>query len=161
MLKSKYSKEHLKVYNYCETCGKRFWAKRKIKKTCSKICLCKYRSKVLTGKKQLNKNILGDKNPNWKGGRIRENKKENGYVLVYSPDHPYKNKLGYVREHRLVFEKHLKRFLLPEERVHHKNGIRYDNRLKNLLYFSSESKHQQHHCKTKTGKWKKKVQRIK
>jgi hypothetical protein len=66
-----------------------------------------------------------------KGGTTKHHA---GYVLRRVPDHPRckgtKNK--YVFEHILVMEEHLGRYLLPGETVHHKYGIRDDNRIEHL-----------------------------
>jgi len=64
---------------------------------------------------------------NWKGGR----RESLGYVLVYSPDHPRANK-KYVFEHILKMEEKIGRFLVRGETVHHRNGIKNDNRIENL-----------------------------
>lgn len=67
-------------------------------------------------------------NPNWKNGKTRHSK---GYVLIHCPDHP-RNKNPYVFEHILVMEKYLGRLLTENEEIHHKNGVRDDNRISNL-----------------------------
>lgn len=78
-------------------------------------------------------------NGHWKGGRIID---KIGYVSIYVPNHPNNTQNKYVKEHRLVMEKHIKRFLLPNERVHHLNGNKSDNRIENLVLFENESEHQ-------------------
>lgn len=53
-----------------------------------------------------------------------------GYVVI-------RNKEKKVLEHRAVMEKHIGRKLSKRETVHHKNGIRHDNRLENLELWAS------------------------
>lgn len=86
--------------------------------------------------------ISGENHFRWSGGK----KTHQGYILVYSPNHPFLpvNK-KFIFEHRLVMEKHLKRYLKPFERIHHINGIKVDNRLENLMLFDNESEHQKYH----------------
>jgi hypothetical protein len=88
----------------------------------------------------------GPANPKWKGG-IKSHAL--GYVREWDPAR------GYVLQHRLVMEQMLGRPLAKGENVHHKNGIRDDNRPENLELWA---KHQppgqraveQRHCETCT-----------
>ena len=82
---------------------------------------------------------------NWKGGKVKHSE---GYFLIYKPKHPFKNKDGYMFEHRIIMEQKLGRFLESKERVHHINGDKTDNRISNLMLFANESKHQKFHSLT-------------
>jgi len=75
----------------------------------------------------------GSKHWNWKGGKHIDG---GGYVQIHIPEHPNANRIGCVLEHRLVMEKHLGRLLEKQEVIHHRNGIRTDNRLENLEILS-------------------------
>lgn len=85
----------------------------------------------------------GEDSGHWKGGRVRH---EAGYVRLSMPDHPEAHRDGYVLEHRIVMERMIGRPLLAEEVVHHKNGIRDDNREENLQLFASHSEHRRFHA---------------
>src|ERR1035437_9606295 len=67
----------------------------------------------------------------------RRYEKSDGYVFIMQPDHPNAESTGYVREHVLAMVSILGRPLRKGERVHHKNGVRDDNRPENLELWGS------------------------
>lgn len=85
---------------------------------------------------------MGEHNPAWKGGRV---KARNGYIRIRLQQDsfffPMADSQHYVFEHRLVMAKHLNRCLLSWEIVHHKNGIRDDNRIENLQAITGQHNH--------------------
>ena len=88
------------------------------------------------------KNKRGSNASNWKCGTMID---KDGYVYVHSPNHPYANRHGYVFQHRLVVEETIGRVLLPSEVVHHINEQNGDNRIENLVLFSSQAEHKKAH----------------
>ena len=73
--------------------------------------------------------VAGSSNGRWRGGRTRH---KAGYLMLWAPSHPRSGKGQYVFEHILVMERILGRYLLLAESVHHRNGVRDDNRPENL-----------------------------
>ena len=71
----------------------------------------------------------GALNPFWKGGRRQNN---HGYIFVLDKTSHHASR-GYALEHLIVMDKILGRPVdIKTESVHHKNGIRSDNRPENL-----------------------------
>lgn len=75
-----------------------------------------------------------------------EKYRNDGYVKVYVPDHPNCTADGYVMKHVLVMERHIGRYLVAGEVVHHENHIRDDNRIENLRLMTA-SEHMSMHMK--------------
>lgn len=97
----------------------------------------------------------GAGNHRWTGGRILT---KGGYVMLYSPGHPYarkcgKGRAGYVFEHRLVMEKKLGRYLRPGEVVHHIDNENANNHPDNLELFQTNADHLRHELTGKKPKW--------
>ena len=95
--------------------------------------------RLATGKRH---GMYGKRTPRWNGGRFVDQ----GYVFIWLPKHPDASR-GYVREHRVVMEKHLGRYLANSEVVHHTNGNRLDNRIENLSVMSARDHARLHHKK--------------
>lgn len=63
-------------------------------------------------------------------------KDQNGYVMIWDPEHPNKAFNGWQYEHRIVAEAIIGRYLDRSEAVHHLNGQKDDNRPSNLQVLS-------------------------
>lgn len=83
--------------------------------------------------------MRGERHPGWRGGRRRDH----GYIRLFRPEHPFAVMDGSVPEHRVVVEDVLREvnpqhpamcdgYLRPDWIVHHRNGVKDDNRYENL-----------------------------
>lgn len=117
------------VYWNCRCdCGKtRIVLGSDLRKGHTKSCGClKYNNNGWAG-------IAGSNHPAWKSGK----RISYGYSQLYLPEYPSANESGYIAEHHYIMEKHLGHYLTPDETVHHKNGVKNDNRIENLELWSS------------------------
>ncbi len=123
-------------YKKCHCCGADYFSKKWKSKFCSKECvrknlnhkkLLEYRMKygidISLPKKFKATNGCGHKDPD-------------GYIYITKMRHPNASKSGRIYEHTFVMSEYLGRPLKKGENVHHKNGIRNDNRIENLELWS-------------------------
>lgn len=107
------------VWSACIDCGKERWVQKNVNRPSSLCNSCAHRGRLSSS---------------WKGGRRQC---RGGYidVLLEKQDeffYPMASRHHYVPEHRFVMAKHLGKNLQAWEHVHHKNGIKDDNRIENL-----------------------------
>lgn len=124
------SKRRKYIWHACIDCGKERWVtfiKGKPQNLHCRSCALEI------ARQTYSMNYTCQCHWNWKGGKAFDRA---GYVLIrVSPNDffaPMRNSSGYVREHRLVMAKHLGRCLQFWEKVHHKDGIKYNNSFSNL-----------------------------
>jgi len=99
----------------------------------TKSCGCIVKERV----KSMGRGFIGPRNPAWKGKpKCLDG---DGYVRIYVPNGRR------IPEHRYIIEKEFGRKLKPDEVIHHLNGIRWDNRRKNLKYFPTQREHRLYH----------------
>lgn len=110
------------MWTPCEVCG-----------VCRWVEVIKRTGEPRSKRCSLHRNRGGSQSYNWKGGRFLD---KYGYVVIRLEKAdfylPMARKNGLIFEHRLVMAKHLGRCLQSWEKVHHKNGIKTDNRIENL-----------------------------
>ena len=135
----------------CVICNKEMYLKpSRIKRakhgvTCSLECANKLKSQYMTGEGNHQYGLKGELNASFKGKEIIKHNNNINDIMVYDPTHPYADKSGRVRKHRLLVEQNYKLFdskfflqeggrivLKREYDVHHKDGDHNNNDINNL-----------------------------
>jgi hypothetical protein len=108
-MKDSIGRENRKLADkYCEYCNKLFRPRNSMIRTCSKECGYKIRKLIPHNK---------GKGSGWINSNGYREIRINGKII---------------KEHRYLMELHIGRKLLPNEDIHHINGIKHDNRIENL-----------------------------
>lgn len=127
-------------YLPCQSCGREGFMKMNIKLGLCNTCLRKKREIEEPGFKE--KRILLNRimHRKYRGKDVNAPLRvpkgiwtnKEGYVLLFKQGHPNASPKGSLAQHTYVMSEHLGRPLRKGESVHHKNGIRDDNRIENL-----------------------------
>lgn len=161
------------VTTECKQCGENFKTypcRLKVGKAtfCGKECQGEWLSENQTGKdhpmygqehteeskqkmRESSGHQTGEENPRWKGGRY----KSKGYVYLHREHMTEEERekfdsmirssdKQYIPEHRLVMARHLGRPLGKDDIVHHRNGVKDDNRIENLQLKSQDTHTEEH-----------------
>lgn len=144
-----------RVSKVCPCCGVTFEVPEchiDRRKYCSNECRNRDQSYLAAQSERMSR----DGNPMWNGGSTFHS---NGYLYEFAHEHPFASN-GYVFQHRLVMEAHLKSnhpdspflvmigetlYLSPNYVVHHKDENKTNNAIENLECMTA-SDHRSHHA---------------
>lgn len=153
----------------CPVCGKSFHIKpyhlkkycNSLGSFCSRECLNAYKKQAYLGSGNHQYGLKGPLNASFKGNIILEKNHNLIEQMVYCPTHPFCNKNGRVKLHRLIVEENYQIFdrkyfieingnfyLPPKINVHHKDGDHNNNVIENLIP-CTKSEHRQYHSPKK------------
>jgi len=145
--------KNLKNVKICKKCGRFYKANCKCSPVWNKgltkntnLSVLKYSKKQEGMNNSMYGKMKGYLNPNYNNNQMNIS----GYIYINRPNHPRAKKNGkfgskYIPKHVLVMEKHLGRYLINKEVVHHINGNKKDNRIKNLILCKNQSEHRKLH----------------
>jgi len=99
-------------------------------KYCSKKCLRIGSTRRIRGQEENGPSRAKTKRP--------VSNKNYYYRVVTCHGHPNARPNGLILEHILIMSNHLKRAIIKGETIHHKNGIKHDNRIENLELWTKQ-----------------------
>lgn len=158
------------IWHACAGCDKERWVVLRFAKPLHDKChSCSLKGKNLSlehrlklSEAQKKRFSVSANHPSWKGGKIKH---VGGYIQIWLAKDDFFYQMadhhGYVMEHRLVMAKHLARCLHFWEIVHHKNGIKDDNRFENLQLVSIDSHNQLTKMESKIERLQKQIIELK
>lgn len=151
----------------CSVCGRKMYMKpSRLKRvthgiTCSIECASQLKSEYMSGTGNHQFGLKGELNASFKNEELHQN--NNGFIdiMVYVKNHPFSNKNGRVKKHRLIVEQNYqlfdlnyfieiegKYYLKPEIDIHHKDFNHDNNDISNLIPLT-RSEHTSIHNKEK------------
>lgn len=124
----------------CSGCGRKGFVKINIGLNLCNTCVRNKRDSEIPGYKQKRLHVNMMMHRKYRGTPLYAPKREKngiwkdsyGYIMTWSKDHPNRHVNGTIPMHKLIMSQHLGRPLTKNESVHHKNGIKDDNRIENL-----------------------------